>query len=158
MGHIGLLHRWLRFNGVGALGAAVQLALLGWLTQGADVHYLWATAVAVEASVLHNFWWHERWTWRDRPSRSRQRLLDRLVRVHMTNGAISLAGNLLIMRILTGLLGAAPIAASIVAILVCSLVNFGASEWLVFRRAAVTALLVLAIEPLHAASPAGDLA
>ena len=23
--------------------------------------------IAVEAAVLHNFGWHERWTWRDRP-------------------------------------------------------------------------------------------
>src|SRR5687768_9253087 len=101
MGDMGLLHRWLRFNGVGALGAGVQLALLGWLTHDAGLHYLWATAVAVEASVLHNFCWHERWTWQDRPAGSRQRLLNRLVRFHLSNGAISLAGNLLIMRVLT---------------------------------------------------------
>ncbi len=29
-------------------------------------HYLVATALAVEMAVLHNFFWHRRWTWADR--------------------------------------------------------------------------------------------
>ena len=35
-----------------------------WLLAGPlRVHYLVATAVAIEVSVLHNFVWHLRWTW-----------------------------------------------------------------------------------------------
>ena len=34
------------------------------------VHYLVATAIGVEAAILTNFLWHDRWTWRDRPARA----------------------------------------------------------------------------------------
>ena len=64
--------RFWRFNAVGVLGFAVQLAVLALLVHG-GVHYLAATAIAVEAAILHNFLWHERWTWADRPGRGRAR-------------------------------------------------------------------------------------
>ena len=130
----GRFNRWLRFNGIGALGAGLQLAVLGVLTRLTPLHYLWATAVAVEATVLHNFCWHERWTWSDRPSASRRHVYRRLGRFQLTNGLISVAGNLVLMRVFAGGLGMDTLAANIVAILICSLANFGASEWLVFRR------------------------
>jgi putative flippase GtrA len=148
----GLLQRWVKFNGVGAIGIAVQLTILGWLVRQAGLHYLWATAIAVEAAVLHNFLWHEHWTWKDRPSRTIAALLARLTRFHLLNGAISLSGNLVLMRVLTGSMQVDPLGANIVAIIFCSLVNFGASELLVFRRAATVAALLLAVQPLAASS------
>lgn len=95
-------------------------------------HYLAATAIAVELTVLHNFWWHERWTWRDRPADPRIRL-HRLWRFHATNGLVSLIGNLVLMRLLVGLAGMPPLAANLLAVLTCSLINFTASDRLVFR-------------------------
>jgi putative flippase GtrA len=61
-----MLLRFFRFNVVGAMGVAVQLASLTLLVSGLGVHYLPATAIAIELSLLHNFLWHERWTWRER--------------------------------------------------------------------------------------------
>jgi putative flippase GtrA len=52
---------------VGALGFVVQIAALAALL-AAGCPYLIATAAAVEVAVLHNFAWHERWTWADRTS------------------------------------------------------------------------------------------
>jgi putative flippase GtrA len=147
----GLLQRWVRFNGVGALGIAVQLGVLACLVRTLDVHYLWATLVAVEVTVLHNFAWHERWTWRDRPSPSSARLLGRIGRFHLFNGGISLAGNLVLMRGLTGWLQLDPLASNIIAILVCSAVNFAASELFVFTRTIVIALLVVSLPALAVA-------
>ena len=46
---------------------------------------------------------------------------------------MSLAGNLLIVRLLVGLLGVHPVAANAAAVLACALVNFTASDRLVFR-------------------------
>ena len=60
--------RWLKFNLVGAIGIVVQLAVLGILNGILKLDYLPATALAVEAAVLHNFLWHERFTWADRAS------------------------------------------------------------------------------------------
>src|SRR5207237_8971860 len=58
--------RWLKFNAVGGIGMLVQLGTLAVLTNGLRVNYLLATALAVEAAVIHNFLWHERFTWADR--------------------------------------------------------------------------------------------
>jgi len=56
------LVRWARFNAVGIMGAALQVAALSLLVT-LGMHYLVATALAVEAAVLHNYVWHRRWTW-----------------------------------------------------------------------------------------------
>src|SRR5688572_24652505 len=111
-----LVQRWISFNGVGSLGILVQLGVLALLVRRAGVPYLWATAIAVECAVLHNFFWHQRWTWRDRPSRSPGDIVRRLCRFHALNGAVSLAGNLAIARLLTGELHVDPVAANIAAI------------------------------------------
>ena len=112
----GRFNRWLRFNGIGALGAGLQLAVLGGLTRLTPLHYLWATAVAVEATVLHNFCWHERWTWSDRRAASRRHVYQRLGYFQLTNGLISVAGNLVLMRVFAGMLGMDTLAANIVSI------------------------------------------
>jgi putative flippase GtrA len=142
--------RWFTFNGIGILGFLVQLGVLAGLIRFFGVHYLVATVIAVESAILHNFFWHQRHTWRDRPSRgavTRQRLL----RFHLLNGAVSLAGNALIMVVLTGSLGIDPVRANVGAVIACSLVNFFGSEMLVFRTAAV--VMALALSPLAVSRP-----
>ena len=54
-----------RFAWVGAGGFVVQVAALHAFA-AAGVPYAFATALAVEVAILHNFLWHERWTWADR--------------------------------------------------------------------------------------------
>ena len=148
MGVTHLLRRWLSFNGIGILGLGVQLGLLAGLVYGLGVHYLAATAVAVEAAVLHNFLWHQRWTWRDRPARNAGEIAVRLVRFHALNGVISIAGNLGLMALLTGMLRIDPLPANFAATTACSLVNFGASEAVVFRAARAGALaLAMVLAP-----------
>jgi putative flippase GtrA len=61
-----MLRSWVRFNAVGIIGLVVQLLVLAVLLRF-GLHYLAATTMAVEAAVLHNFLWHERWTWSERP-------------------------------------------------------------------------------------------
>jgi putative flippase GtrA len=125
--------RFWRFNAVGVLGFAVQLAVLALLVR-LGVHYLAATALAVEAAVLHNFLWHERWTWGDRPVRGRERL-GRLWRFHAVNGAVSLVGNVVLMRLLAGALGVPVVPANLAAVLGCAAVNYLAGDRAVFRPA-----------------------
>jgi putative flippase GtrA len=60
------LLRWGKFNLVGAVGILVQFGVLFWLKSVLHFNYLAATALAVEAAVVHNFFWHERFTWSDR--------------------------------------------------------------------------------------------
>ena len=62
--------RWIRFLAIGLLGFLIQLAALGWLIARAGWPWLAATLASVELAVVHNFLWHARWTWRDRPGRA----------------------------------------------------------------------------------------
>jgi len=127
--------RWLKFNFVGGMGIGVQLATLALLVHVLRMPYLWATVVAVETAVLHNFVWHERFTWLDRTRSSTARQVGaRLVRFHAGNGAISIVGNVLLMRLLVGAFGLEPLIANGIAIAACALLNFAAGEWFVFRR------------------------
>ena len=126
------LQRWLAFNCVGAGGIAVQLALLAALT-ASGVHYLLATAIAVEGAVVNNFAWHERWTWVDRTHRSAKQTFSRLVRFNASVGAISIVQNLVFMKILVGTFGIPYLAANLISITLCSVVNFFVSDRLVFR-------------------------
>ena len=125
--------RFIRFNLVGAIGFALQFAVLAILLR-AGMHYLAATALAVEAAILHNFAWHERWTWRDRPASGRERL-GRLGRFHLVNGLVSLVGNLAIMRLLVGALGMPALPANLIAVLACAFANYAASDRVVFLSA-----------------------
>jgi putative flippase GtrA len=132
-----LFIRWIRFNAVGILGVGVQLVVLIVLATGVGINYLVATAAAVEAAVLHNFVWHERYTWRDRTRPHDEALpgvLQRLIRFHLTNGLLSVTANVLLMRLLAGLVHLPLLLANLLSIAVCSLGNFGMSHCLVFRQ------------------------
>jgi putative flippase GtrA len=126
--------RWLKFNFVGGIGIGVQLAVLGVFRSLLHLNYLLATALAVEAAVLHNFVWHERFTWADRPAAHPVQSLVRLAKFNLSNGGVSIVGNLLLMRLLVGELHLNYVLANLVAVAVCSLVNFLLSDRLVFQR------------------------
>lgn len=124
-----IFHRWVRFSAVGATGIFVQVVMLALLLRVTGMHYLAATALAVEASVLHNFIWHRRWTWKDRPQ-SRATLM--LLRFNLTSGAMSLAGNLLLMFVFVSQMKLNAFIANLITIAVCSLINFTLSDRFVF--------------------------
>jgi putative flippase GtrA len=130
----GTLRIWMKFNAVGLLGIGVQLVVLTALKSGAGFNYLAATVIAVEAAVLHNFFWHEHWTWIERTRSASGGLPDRLARFHVTNGLISIAGNLTLMWVLVSRLHLHYFLANIMAIATCSILNFLASDRLVFRK------------------------
>jgi len=128
--------RWLKFNAVGALGIVVQLTVLVCLKGGLHVGYLLASGIAVETAVLHNFLWHERYTWADRVRPSVRESSPRLFRFHLSNGGISLAGNLALMKILVDWVHIHYLLANGIAIAACSLLNFIVSEAWVFELTA----------------------
>ena len=125
--------RWLKFNLVGGVGIAVQLGALALFRSGLQVNYLLATALAVETAVIHNFLWHERFTWADRPAHRFVHSLVRLAKFNTSNGLVSLVGNLLIMRALVGEFHMNYLIANLVAVATCSIVNFLLSDRFVFE-------------------------
>jgi putative flippase GtrA len=127
-----LFLRWLKFNFVGLLGVGVQLGTLSLLVTGFEVKYLHATAAAVELAVVHNFLWHEYFTWRERTHRNHAGFLHRLFSFHASNGFVSLVSNMLLMKLFVGIARTPYLIANLLAILVCSIANFLLAELVVF--------------------------
>jgi len=124
---------FIRFNIVGVLGFALQSGALFVLTHRAHpVGYLAATAAAVELAILNNFFWHQRWTWKDRPSFTRGETLRRLAKFNLTNGAVSITGNLVLMSILVGHLGLPIAGANVASVAACSICNFFLADRIAF--------------------------
>ena len=157
------LVRWCKFNFVGGIGIAVQFVALFLLKSLLHFNYLVATAIAVESAVVHNFVWHEQFTWADRvqgravprtsgdeaeglfsrlsavlkcyaPQRQYGPSFARFVRFNLTNGAVSIVGNLALMRVMVGQGHMNYMLANAVAIALCSLANFLVSEEWVFAK------------------------
>lgn len=127
-----ILARWCKFNLVGAMGVGVQFAALFVMKGLVGVDYLLATAMAVETAVIHNFLWHERFTWADRVRPSRRGALIRLTRFNLTTGAMSMVGNVALMKVMVGEGHMNYLVANGIAIALCSIANFLVSDQWVF--------------------------
>ena len=125
--------RWIKFNAVGGIGIVVQLVALAVFRSLLKLDYLLATGLAVEIAVIHNFLWHERFTWADRPATRPVQSLVRLAKFNASNGVVSIVGNLVMMRLLVGELKFNYVASNIAAIVLCSLVNFLLGDRFVFE-------------------------
>ena len=128
------LVRWCKFNFVGVIGALVQLSLLAVITYVFKWSYLIATVAAVECTILHNFMWHECFTWADRRCSSGTEWAWRLLRFNMSNGVISLLGNLVLMHFLVERLHLPVLIGNGMAIISCSAINFLLGDQVVFKR------------------------
>jgi putative flippase GtrA len=135
------LFRLMKFNAVGGIGVGVQLAALAIFRSWMKLDYLLATGLAVEIAVIHNFLWHVRFTWADRPAPRRVHSLLRLAKFNASNGAVSMVGNLALMRLLVGEVKFNYVASNVIAIVICSLVNFVLSDRFVFEAEATPAAI-----------------
>jgi putative flippase GtrA len=122
--------RWLKFNAVGAGGIVVQLVALSVLKSALQMNYLAATALAVEAAIIHNYFWHERFTWVDRTTGDSWM---RFLKFNLTTGMFSIVGNVVLMRCFVTGLHMHYVAANMLTIATCSAVNFLVSDLFVFE-------------------------
>jgi putative flippase GtrA len=118
------------FVGVGLLGLGLQVAALAALTSLARWHWLPATLASVELAIVHNFFWHERWTWGDRTAGGA--VLSRFLRFNAANGLTSLAGNAALMALMVGVVGARPVPANALAVAAIGAVNYLLADRWVF--------------------------
>ncbi|HEX3682542.1 MAG TPA: GtrA family protein [Bryobacteraceae bacterium] len=131
--------RFLRFSLIGLLGAALQLSSLHLMSKRFHLRDLLAAPLAVELALLHNFAWHERFTWSDRSLTSLSQRAVRLWRFHLANGLLSLLGNTVVMYCLVDRLKAPVLPAAAAAIALCALANFLLADRWVFKPAASAA-------------------
>jgi putative flippase GtrA len=89
-----------------------------------------AAPVAVEAAILHNFIWHERFTWRDRRGGG---MALRLWRFHLGNGFASIAANTLLAWWLVEQWKTPALPTAAVSIAVCAPLNFLVADRWVYR-------------------------
>jgi putative flippase GtrA len=128
-----MVRRFVRFNVVGALGIGVRTAALAILTGVLGLHYLVATVLAVELSLLHNFFWHVRWTWRADGGGAPSHVFFRCLAFHAGTGLVSMLGGLALMPLLVAGLGVHYLVANLVAIACTGIVNFVLGDRVVFR-------------------------
>ena len=124
-----MILRWLKFSVVGAGGLAVQLVVLWACTRLAGISPVLATVLAVEAALLHNFVWHEVWTWRGGPPSSRW---SRLWRFHAATGSISILSNVVFTMFFKHEFAIPLLLANVMAVAVTGIVNFLAADLWVF--------------------------
>ena len=128
----GMTRRWCVFNAVGVMGATWQLLVLTVLIRLLGIDGPVATALAVEAAILHNFLWHERWTWGERDAGTGGRWL-RLARFNLVAGALSITTNVVLTAAYAEAFAMDYVLANLLAIGSCSILTFLASDRLVFR-------------------------
>ena len=142
-----MMTRFARFAVAGTSGFFVQVAAMAVLTT-LNVHYLIATVIAVEAAILSNFVWHQRWTFRDRSGAWRRRLIQ----FNALNAVTSIAGSVFLTAVFVESMRLNPVIANVVSVVGLSVINFLGADRLVFRSGAVA--LMLAAAPAAFASPA----
>ncbi len=141
-GRRSLTGRVLPFLSGGLLGFVVQVVLLAAFV-AIGMHYLIATAIAVEMAILINFAWHERWTWHDRPSANGRERGMRLMRYNAMTGLTSIAGSLLLTAGLVESLSLSPVVANIISVVALGALNFKGADTLVFKTGMVVLALTL---------------
>jgi putative flippase GtrA len=122
--------RWFRFNLVGILGFLVQMITLVLLLGMTGLPELVALGLAVFVALSHNFLWHERVTWPDRPAEAR---LARFARFQLSSGSFSLLSNLGLTKMVMLLTGMPVVASNVLAVASASLLNFALNDRLVFK-------------------------
>src|SRR5262245_53611128 len=143
-------HRISAFITVGMAGFLLQIASLTLMTTAAGWPYEPATAVAVQLAVIHNFIWHERWTWRERRVRQ-SALAARFFRYELTTGASSILSNVLCTALLVEKFGMHAIPANVVTVVLMSAVNFLISDrWIFSRSLAAATVATLTVQPASA--------
>ncbi|MGH9513786.1 MAG: GtrA family protein [Terriglobales bacterium] len=128
-----LWSRTAKFAFVGAMGILIQLGTL-YLLNSFAWNYVVSTGAAVEAALLHNFVWHEKFTWSDRRLANVNGWPLRMLRFHLSNGAISMVGNILLMWAFVGGLAIPVVFANLLSIAICCLANFIAGDRWVFAE------------------------
>jgi dolichol-phosphate mannosyltransferase len=135
------VERLLKFGAVGASGVLVDMTIL-YLLSDPDTLGLGLTRskiVAAEVAILNNFFWNDRWTFRDlaQGDRARGAWLRRLAKFNL----ICLAGlalNVVILNVLFNVLGMNRYVANLIAIATVTAWNFGMNLALNWRTAAAT--------------------
>ena len=121
--------RIFKFGMVGISGIVVNMALLYYLKEFAGLPLMLASFIAIEMSIINNFYWNDKWTFNQKRDTG---ILSRCYKFHL----ISFAGLVINMGLLYGLtsMGMYYLVANIIGILAGFVWNFVANRRLTWRK------------------------
>ncbi|MCC0177102.1 glycosyltransferase [Waterburya agarophytonicola K14] len=123
--HLWQIDRFIRFGVSGFSGVFINLAVLYFLREFADLGLTRSAIIAAEIAIANNFFWNDRWTFKDISS-NQKGIHNRLIRFLKFN-LICLSGlilNILLLNILYNLLGINEYIANIIAIAIITFWNY----------------------------------
>ena len=123
------IKRFLKFSVVGASGVIVNLGLLYVFVRFLGLNKFLSGALAIELSILNNFFWNNLWTWRERRAES---VLLRLLKYYLASASTSALGNYVVFAFLLRL-GLNYLLADLIGIGVAVIINFLLSDRWVFK-------------------------
>jgi len=123
------IKRFLKFSVVGASGVVVNLGLLYIFVNFAGLDKFLSGALAIELSILNNFFWNNLWTWRERRAES---VFLRLLKYNLATASTSALGNYAMFAFLLKL-GLNYLIADAIGIGVAVIINFLLSDRWVFK-------------------------
>jgi putative flippase GtrA len=127
------LRKWARYNAIGTMGVVVQLLILLALRHLFHLNYLVATLIAVQCALIHNFVWHQRWTWRANPTSGKKASLLRFLRFNSSTGTISMIGNLGFTTVLAQAIHLPYVFCNLLAVGACNIASFAFANNFVFQ-------------------------
>jgi putative flippase GtrA len=128
-----LLKKWMRFNAIGTMGVCVQVAFLFVLKTFLHLNYLLATLFAVQFALIHNFFWHLRWTWKETAGGTKWQAFRRFVKYNSSTGTLSILGNLGFTSLFVQMVHLPYLICNLMAIGACNIANFLLARNFVFK-------------------------
>jgi len=126
--------RMLRFSAVGVSGIFVNQGVLMSLHGALGLPLLLSSVVAIETSILTNFFLNARWTWRADLEGSLRNWVRKALQYHAATAFAALAGNVAVLVALVHLFGIDYRIANLVGIAAGSGLNYAAAELWIFRK------------------------
>jgi putative flippase GtrA len=123
-------HRVVAFVTVAALGFGVQACAIAVLTSCAGTPVAIATAIGVLLAVVHNFAWHDRWTWSDRTTGVSA--IARLAKFTASVGIVSLVGTVALTTLYVVAFRVPLVLGNLLAVWSTALLNYFVLDRLVF--------------------------
>jgi putative flippase GtrA len=123
-----------RFVAVAMLGFVLQISMLMLLARVVGLPDGWATLAAVAAAIVHNYFWHVRWTWADRSGGGLLAHTVQFVRFAGVAGAMCITANVAITAIGAEWLKLPLPVANLIAVALFGTANYAALNRIVFAE------------------------
>ena len=123
--------RIMKFGLVGVSGIGINMGSLYLFTEFAHVPYFIGSLIAIELSILSNFWLNHIWTWKDRLEIGT--VPGKIIRYHVGAGLTAILGNYLILILLTEFFGVNYLISNLIGIAVGTLGNFIINDLWTFK-------------------------